>query len=115
MKVDRERQLVLLEEELMVSLLLVEGCRSRYLFYILNLSTVVLHHVLGTYVRSLFQDIDVDELRDSLPSHQPRFLVYSFKLDHKDGRISYPMCFIFSTPRGMFLSVSPMLVCPDGG
>jgi len=61
-KVDREKQLVCLEEEL--------------------------------------QDIDVEDLREALPSHQPRFLVYSYRLDHDDGRTSYPMCFIFSTPRG---------------
>jgi len=61
MKVDREKQLVCLEEEL--------------------------------------QDIDVEDLREALPSHQPRFLVYSYRLDHDDGRTSYPMCFIFSTPR----------------
>lgn len=61
MKVDREKQLIFLEEEL--------------------------------------EDIDVDELRENLPEHQPRFLVYSFKLDHGDGRVSYPMCFIFSSPR----------------
>jgi Cofilin/tropomyosin-type actin-binding protein len=54
--------------------------------------------VLCRFVK--MKDIDVDELREALPSHQPRFLVYSCKLDHGDGRISYPMCFIFSTPRG---------------
>lgn len=61
MKVDREKQIIFLEEEL--------------------------------------EDIDTDELREALPEHQPRFLVYSFKLEHGDGRISYPMCFIFSSPR----------------
>lgn len=49
---------------------------------------------------SLKQDVDVDELREELPEHQPRFVVFSFKLDHGDGRISYPMCFIFSSPKG---------------
>ena len=37
--------------------------------------------------------------REELPGHQPRFVIYSFKLDHGDGRISYPMCLLFSTPR----------------
>ena len=37
--------------------------------------------------------------RDELPGHQPRFIIYSFKLDHGDGRISYPLCLLFSTPR----------------
>ena len=41
----------------------------------------------------------IEELRDELPEHQPRFAVYSFKLAHDDGRVSYPMILIFSTPR----------------
>jgi len=52
------------------------------------------------FLEEELEDIDVDELREALPSHQPRFLVYSFRLDHGDGRISYPMCFIFSSPQG---------------
>lgn len=31
--------------------------------------------------------------------HQPRYIVYSYKMVHDDNRISYPMCFIFYTPR----------------
>ena len=29
-----------------------------------------------------------------------RFVVYTFKLANSDGRLSYPMCFIFSSPNG---------------
>ena len=48
----------------------------------------------------VLDDISTEELRDELPEHQPRFVVYSFPLDHGDqGRVSYPMCLIFSTPR----------------
>jgi hypothetical protein len=36
--------------------------------------------------------------QEQLPSHQPRFIVYSYKMIH-DDRVSYPMCFIFYTPR----------------
>merc|ERR1712226_386597 len=43
---------------------------------------------------------DVEELRDNLPDHQPRFVVYTFKLENSDSRLSYPMCFIFSSPKG---------------
>jgi len=43
---------------------------------------------------------DIEELRDSLPEHQPRFVVYTFKLENSDGRLSYPMVFIFSSPKG---------------
>jgi len=47
----------------------------------------------------LIENIDVDELRDALPSHQPRFVLYSYKLEHSDGRVAYPLCCIFLTPQ----------------
>uniref|UniRef100_A0A668W4J0 Glia maturation factor n=1 Tax=Oreochromis aureus TaxID=47969 RepID=A0A668W4J0_OREAU len=28
------------------------------------------------------------------------FIVYSYKYEHDDGRVSYPLCFIFSSPVG---------------
>ncbi|KAM6428462.1 glia maturation factor gamma isoform 1-T1 [Liasis olivaceus] len=62
MKVDKDRQLVVLEEE--------------------------------------FQDVSPEQLRNELPERQPRFVVYSYKYVHNDGRISYPLCFIFSSPAG---------------
>lgn len=34
-----------------------------------------------------------------MPGHQPRYIIYSFRREHGDGRISYPLCFIFFTPR----------------
>ncbi|KAF7654497.1 hypothetical protein LDENG_00069080 [Lucifuga dentata] len=70
------------------------------------------------------EDISPDELKDELPERQPRypfnemttftasydtqkvpliprtFIVYSYKYQHDDGRISYPLCFIFSSPQG---------------
>ncbi|CAL8302229.1 unnamed protein product [Boreogadus saida] len=81
MKIDKEKQLVVLEEE--------------------------------------YEDITVEDLREELPERQPRypwlypalyggqvvflnlagtFLVYSYQLHHDDGRVSYPLCFIFSSP-----------------
>ncbi|KAL6105251.1 gmfb [Pungitius sinensis] len=45
-------------------------------------------------------DISLDDLRDIVPERQPRFIVYSYKYHHDDGRISYPLCFIFSSPVG---------------
>jgi hypothetical protein len=53
-------------------------------------------------VDELLEGISVDELRESLPSHQPRYVIYSYKMEHSDGRISFPMCFIYITPRGTF-------------
>lgn len=43
--------------------------------------------------------ITIEELQESLPSHQPRYVVLSYRQEHSDGRISYPLCFIFYTPR----------------
>nr|KAF6392075.1 glia maturation factor beta [Pipistrellus kuhlii] len=74
MKIDKDKRLVVLDEEL-------EG-------------------------------ISPDELKDELPERQPRsnnfsffnlrktFIVYSYKYQHDDGRVSYPLCFIFSSPVG---------------
>ncbi|XP_053330156.1 glia maturation factor gamma [Spea bombifrons] len=62
LKIDRERQLVELEEE--------------------------------------FQDISPDDLQNELPEPLRRFLVYSYKYEHEDGRVSYPLCLIFSSPVG---------------
>uniref|UniRef100_R4G3L4 Putative glia maturation factor gamma n=1 Tax=Rhodnius prolixus TaxID=13249 RepID=R4G3L4_RHOPR len=45
------------------------------------------------------EDVSLDELQEILPGHQPRYLVYTCKMEHKDGRISFPMCFIYVTPR----------------
>nr|XP_048708157.1 glia maturation factor beta isoform X3 [Caretta caretta] len=44
------------------------------------------------------EGISPDELKDELPERQPRFIVYSYKYQHDDGRVSYPLCFIFSSP-----------------
>jgi len=46
------------------------------------------------------EDMSIEELQEELPASQPRFLVYSFCLDHDDGRKSYPLCFIFVSPQG---------------
>ncbi|KAL9954112.1 hypothetical protein ACROYT_G041608 [Oculina patagonica] len=45
-------------------------------------------------------DISIDDLREELPAHQPRFVLFSYVLKHDDGRVSYPLCFIFISPQG---------------
>ena len=49
---------------------------------------------------------DVDELRDNIPDTQPRYVLISWQIKHSDGRVSYPMAFIFTTPRGKILIIS---------
>ena len=48
-----------------------------------------------------YDDIeDIEEFVQELPEHLPRFIAFSYVLNHGDGRISYPLCFIFVSPSG---------------
>ncbi|XP_045177016.2 glia maturation factor beta-like [Mercenaria mercenaria] len=47
-----------------------------------------------------FEDTNIEDLQGELPEHQPRFLVISYVRDHGDGRISYPLCFVYICPAG---------------
>lgn len=47
----------------------------------------------------LMEGVSPEDLKDELPEHQPRFVLYSFPFNHEDARVSYPLCLIFSTPR----------------
>ncbi|KAF2357013.1 Actin-depolymerizing factor domain [Trinorchestia longiramus] len=42
---------------------------------------------------------DVAELRDLIPDTQPRYVLLSWRICHSDGRVSFPMAFLFTTPR----------------
>uniref|UniRef100_A0A8C6LQG6 Glia maturation factor n=1 Tax=Nothobranchius furzeri TaxID=105023 RepID=A0A8C6LQG6_NOTFU len=52
------------------------------------------------------EDISPDDLKDELPERQPRYpfidilFPQNYKYQHDDGRVSYPLCFIFSSPVG---------------
>ncbi|KPJ17393.1 Glia maturation factor beta [Papilio machaon] len=54
------------------------------------------------------ESVELEELQDILPSHQPRFIIYSYKMEHNDGRTSFPMCFIFYTPRDAHMELQVM-------
>ncbi|XP_016964554.1 glia maturation factor beta [Drosophila biarmipes] len=56
-------------------------------------------------------DISVDELQETLPGHQPRYVIYTYKMVHDDQRVSYPMCFIFYTPRDSQIELQMMYAC----
>lgn len=47
----------------------------------------------------LFEDIKLDDLQEHLPSHQPRYILFNYRMTHSDNRISNPIVFIFYTPR----------------
>ncbi len=44
----------------------------------------------------------VDDLSDELALNEPRYVLVSYELHHDDGRVSYPYCLIFSSPRSAF-------------
>ncbi|KAJ0063223.1 hypothetical protein NL108_014078, partial [Boleophthalmus pectinirostris] len=51
-----------------------------------------------------YEDISPEELKDELPERQPRYPLFCqillYKYEHDDKRVSYPLCFIFSSPVG---------------
>ncbi|KAJ8045437.1 Glia maturation factor beta [Holothuria leucospilota] len=63
---------------------------------------------LSIIVDEEHEDISLEELREELPSSQPRYVLYIYKNVHSDGRTSYPMCFIFISPAGMKPELSMM-------
>lgn len=50
----------------------------------------------------------MEDLREQLPSHQPRYIVYSYKMVHDDARVSFPMVFIYFTPRDSQIDLQVM-------
>lgn len=59
-------------------------------------------------IDELNDEVTIEELQESLPSHQPRFVILSYKREHGDGRISFPLCFIFYTPRDSHVELQMM-------
>lgn len=45
-----------------------------------------------------YEDVSIEDIADDLPTAEPRYLLISYVLNHSDGRVSYPQCFIFYTP-----------------
>ena len=44
------------------------------------------------------EDISIEDIAEKLPTSEPRYLLISYVLNHSDGRVSYPLCFVFYTP-----------------
>ncbi|WAR19399.1 GMFB-like protein [Mya arenaria] len=55
-----------------------------------------------------YEDVTIEEIQEELNEHQPRFLVISYVRNHGDGRISYPLCFIYICPSGCKPELSMM-------
>lgn len=61
-------------------------------------------------VDEILDDVTLEELREILPSHQPRYVIYCCKMEHEDGRVSFPMCFIYFTPRGIIHAIETIIL-----
>jgi hypothetical protein len=46
------------------------------------------------------ENTTVEEIAEELPTSTPRFLIMSYELKHKDGRVSYPLVGIYYCPVG---------------
>jgi hypothetical protein len=62
-------------------------------------------------------NINIREVSDMLPEAVPRYICYSYKHAWNDGRVSFPLCFIFYCPPeiqptlAMLYSSTKNLVC----
>ncbi|KAJ2355664.1 hypothetical protein IWW50_006695 [Coemansia erecta] len=45
-----------------------------------------------------FDEISFEDLSEELPEDTPRYVVLSYKRKHTDGRVSYPLVFIYYLP-----------------
>ncbi|KAG0352141.1 glia maturation factor gamma-like protein [Gamsiella multidivaricata] len=45
--------------------------------------------------------LTIEDLADLLPESTPRYVVLSFELKHDDGRLSYPLVFLYYSPAGV--------------
>ncbi|XP_014679642.1 PREDICTED: glia maturation factor beta-like isoform X2 [Priapulus caudatus] len=46
------------------------------------------------------ENCSIEELQEALPEHQPRYVLFIYRNELGDGRVAYPMCFIFISPSG---------------
>lgn len=44
--------------------------------------------------------IELEELAEELPENIPRYIILSYELKHDDGRVSFPLVFLFYCPVG---------------
>ena len=55
-----------------------------------------------------YEDITIEDIVGELPDAEPRYLLISYVLNHDDGRVSYPQCFVFITPQSSKPELSMM-------
>lgn len=56
--------------------------------------------LLEVVIEERNDNFTVDDLKDSLPESTPRFIVMSYEMLHRDGRVSYPLVGLYYCPEG---------------
>lgn len=57
---------------------------------------------LEVEVDEVQENIDFEEVREeTLPESSPLYLVFSFKMQHENDRVSFPLVFLFYCPSGI--------------
>ncbi|PAA51760.1 hypothetical protein BOX15_Mlig019725g2, partial [Macrostomum lignano] len=67
-----------------------------------NVAAIVLkidREKMEVCVETEVQDCSIEDIVEELSEHQPRYLLLSYVHSYPDGRVTYPLMFIFSTPR----------------
>ena len=62
---------------------------------------VINKETLDVEIADTIANTPIDDLQYELPESAPRFIAYSYKYTHDDGRVSYPLVFIFYCPPGI--------------
>ncbi|KAF9079413.1 hypothetical protein BGX29_003719 [Mortierella sp. GBA35] len=47
------------------------------------------------------EGLSLEDLAELLPENTPRYVVLSYELKHNDGRLSYPLVFLYYSPKGV--------------
>ena len=64
------------------------------------ISMKILPDKLEVVVDEEYEDMTFEEILEDLPEHQPRYVAISYVYNHSDGRVSYPLIFLFLSPLG---------------
>uniref|UniRef100_A0A674PHI3 Glia maturation factor beta n=1 Tax=Takifugu rubripes TaxID=31033 RepID=A0A674PHI3_TAKRU len=124
MKIDKDKQLVILEEEHedispddlkdelperqpRYPLTIISSVSSS-----ISVSKSSLHLVFPPLTPLYLFSSCIPSLLNVLSLTTGTFIVYSYKYQHDDGRVSYPLCFIFSSPVGKESRPAYFCMCP---
>jgi len=71
---------------------------------------------LEVVVDDILENVSITDIAAELPESAPRYFAYSYKWTHDDGRVSFPLVFIFYCPKGintklniLYASTKPVL------